>query len=81
MDNIDTGDIVHHSPSGEDWVVAFVEGDMLSPLGWPETIAKVSDCTLIKKATPEDRIMWQKDLLKLPASDIRGSWARNHVDA
>jgi hypothetical protein len=39
--NIDTGDTVHHGPTGEDWLVAFVDGDKLSPLGWPETVAKV----------------------------------------
>lgn len=77
---IDTGDTVHHGPTGEDWLVAFVDGDKLSPLGWPETVAKLADCTLLKKATPEDRAMWQKDLLRLPVSDVRGRWASEHVD-
>ena len=77
---IDTGDTVHHEPTGENWIVAFVDGDVLSPLGWPETVAKLADCTLLKKATPEDRAMWQKDLLRLPTSYIRGRWARDHVD-
>lgn len=31
-DEIDTADHVHHAPSGEDWVVAYVRGDT----GWLE---------------------------------------------
>ena len=77
--NIDTGDTIHHGPTDEDWIVAFVDGDTLSPLGWPETVAKLADCTLLKKATPEDRVMWQKDLLRLSTSDVRGRWAREHL--
>lgn len=78
---IDSGDIVHHIPTGEDWIVAFVDGANISPLGWPETVAKLSDCLLLEKATPEDCAMQQKALLSLPESDVRGRWARNHVRA
>lgn len=52
---IDTGDTVHHKPSGENWIVACVEGDQLSWCGWPEGIAKLSDCELVEKATDEQR--------------------------
>ena len=77
--NVDTGDTVHHGPTGEDWIVAFVDGDKLSPIGWPETIAKLADCTLLKKATPEDRMRLKKDLSRLPIDDVRGRWAREHA--
>lgn len=76
---IDTGDKVHHAPTGEDWLVAFVEGENLVPLGWPQTIAKLADCTLLEKATQEDRAMWRKDLLRLSTDDIRGRWARENI--
>lgn len=52
---IDTGDAVFHAPSKETWLVGFVEGEYLYPCGWPETCAKLSDCTLTRKATPEQR--------------------------
>src|SRR5438552_3029589 len=61
-DAIDTGDYVRHGPTGENWVVACVDGDYLSWCGWPEGQAQLSDCTLTRKATPEER---QKLLLEI----------------
>jgi len=52
---IDTGDHVHHGPTGEDWVVKYVRGDKLSWCGWPPGEANLADCTLIRKASPEER--------------------------
>lgn len=52
---IDTGDHVHHAPTGEDLVVAFVDGKHLYWCGWPEGRANLADCTLTKKATPAAR--------------------------
>jgi hypothetical protein len=40
---IDTADHVLHGPSGETWVVAYVEGDRLAWCGWPEGEAKLAD--------------------------------------
>ena len=34
--DIDTADHVKHGPSGETWVVAYVEDDRLAWCGWPE---------------------------------------------
>jgi hypothetical protein len=70
--SIDTADIVHHAPSGEDWIVAYVSGDTLCPCGWPETLAKLADCTLVRKARPEQR----RQLLQRMA-DIRGNDSRS----
>lgn len=53
---IDTGDSVRHGPTGETWVVAYVDGDNLAWVGWPEGEARLSDCTLIEKATPDERL-------------------------
>lgn len=52
---IDTADHVHHAPSGEDWVVAYVRGDCLAWCGWPPGEAALADCTLLKQATQAER--------------------------
>jgi len=50
---ISCGDIVWHAPSGEEWVVAWAEPktDELAWCGWPNGVARLSDCTLAKAAT------------------------------
>lgn len=48
-----TGDIVSHTPSGEEWVVAWADhesGDM-APCGWPTCQARIADCVVTKPAT------------------------------
>lgn len=46
------GDTVHHFPTKENWVLAVDQfGDEVSPLGWPETIAKAADCTILERAS------------------------------
>ncbi len=64
---IDTGDYVHHGPSNEDWVVACVDGEYLSWCGWPEGEARLSDCTLIRKATQEERQKLLEQLAAMPS--------------
>lgn len=59
---IDTGDVVRHGPTGEEWLVAYVDGQHLAWCGWPSGHALVSDCTLVKKATPEERIALLRQL-------------------
>lgn len=75
---IDTADHVHHAPSGEDWVVAYVRGDRLCACGWPHTLAALSDCRLIKKATPADRDQLLRDMAR-NTEDDRGSYARERL--
>jgi len=48
------GDVVRHCPSGEEWLVAYADGDDVSPTGWPDCIAKASDCDLVRAATDEE---------------------------
>lgn len=74
---IDTGDTVYHGPSGEYWVVAYVEGNKLAWLGWPEGEADLADCKLIAKCTPEFR----EDTLKNMSASTgkRGNYARNRL--
>lgn len=75
---IDTGDHVHNAPSGEDWVVAYVRGDRLCACGWPQTLAALSDCRLIRKATPADRDQLLRDMAR-NIDDDRGSYARERI--
>jgi len=72
---IDTGDAVKHGPTGETWLVAYVEGDRLAWCGWPEGFADLADCTLTRKATPEQRIK----LLREMAADGRTQDRRYRV--
>ena len=46
------GDLVKHVPSEEEWIVAYADYDTgrLSWCGWPEGIAEISDCTLVRAA-------------------------------
>lgn len=56
MNAIDIGDYVHHEPTGEDWIVALVDGDRLYWCDYPfGGSAALADCTLIEKATDERR--------------------------
>lgn len=50
------GDHVKHRPSGETWVVAYVEGDYLAWCGWPDGEAKVSDCELVYKCSDAEHL-------------------------
>ncbi len=52
---IDTGDQVTHTPSGETWIVAFVDHDRLWWCGWPEGTAALADCVLVQKASAAER--------------------------
>lgn len=56
MSDIDTGDHVLHRPTGESWIVAYVQGDRLAWVGWPGGTAAVADCEVIERASPEDRL-------------------------
>ena len=49
-----TGDHVRHHPSGQTWVVAFVEGDHVWPAGWPEGAERMSECTVVHRCTDEE---------------------------
>lgn len=79
MSEIDTGDIVRHEPTGEEWVVAYVKGERLAWCGWPEGEAKLSDCTLVKKATDQSRDSLLKDMAEIAGGDARARYARERL--
>ena len=69
------GDHVHHAPSDEEWVVAWADyesGD-LAWCGWPNGMARLSDCTLIKIATDEEHAKTLAGVLR--TGDSRASHA------
>lgn len=47
------GDHVRHVPSREDWILAYADGDYVSPCGWPETLAQATDCVLVRPASDQ----------------------------
>lgn len=53
------GDHVDHK-SGEQWVVAYVEGDRLAWCGWPPGTAAVADCVLVKSCDDAEHLHWLK---------------------
>lgn len=68
------GDHVLHGPTGETWVVAYVEDDRLAWCGWPYGHALLSDCTLVKACTDAEHLKWLRDIAK--SGDGRGRRAR-----
>jgi hypothetical protein len=78
---IDTGDRVLHGPTGEKWVVAYVQDDRLAWCGWPEGSAQLSDCTLIEKATPEYRDELLRAMTEMKGDDARKRYAIQRLAA
>ena len=78
---IDTGDVVYHAPSKERWTVACVDGDRLSWCGWPDGEAALDDCTLVKKATQEERLGVLNALASMSSSCHRKNHAQATLDA
>lgn len=77
---MDTGDVVLHKPTGERWVVAFVNDERLSWCGWPEGTALLSDCELLEPATPETRLALLRALATMNGSDSRKSYAIKRLE-
>lgn len=73
---IKTGDVVLHRPSGETWLVAYAENGYVCPCGWPETIAKESDCELVDSASEENRIRLLHEIANKQGNDTRRAYAR-----
>lgn len=73
---IKTGDVVLHRPSGERWLVAYAENGYVCACGWPETLAKESDCELVDSASEENRIRLLHEIANKQGNDTRRSYAR-----
>jgi hypothetical protein len=72
------GDIVHHEPSGEDWVVAYLDGENIAWCGWPAGEARAADCWLKKSCTDEEHINRLREIAK--SDGKRASMARRELD-
>lgn len=79
IDNIQirTGDTVLHKPTGEEWLVACVQGDNISWVGWPEGTAKIADCVLIERGTDDERHKLLLSMANMSGDDHRKRYARN----
>lgn len=71
---IRTGDTVHHKPSNEDWLVAYVQGDRLAWCGWPEGEVQLKDCELVRACTDEQHWKLVREIAA-SASGARQRWA------
>lgn len=71
-----TGDSVLHRPSGERWLVAYVDGDDLAWCGCPSGLARASDCELIRECTDEQHEKLLREMAEMSGSDHRRSYAR-----
>ena len=71
---IDTGGHVYHEPTGEEWLVARVDGSKLAWCGWPQGWGNVSDCTLIKNATADQRLNLLRQLAE--GQSMHAGWAK-----
>lgn len=65
------GDHVLHRPSGEQWVVAWAEGDDLAPAGWPNSVARLADCEVTHRCTDEEHRSWVAEWRDLKDGDSR----------
>ena len=76
---IQTADTVKHLPTGETWTVAYVDGDELSPVGFPLSFAKASDCKLIERADFDVKIDLLSQLARMAGDDPRTQHARREL--
>jgi len=81
MSDINTGDTVHHIPSDESWLVAFVEGGKLCACGWPCSLEPLSDFVLVRKATLAERLKLLNDMASMKSSDPRRAYAQRELRA
>ena len=73
------GDHVLHKPSGETWVVAFADEENVAPCGWPNSLAKRSDCEIVKYVHDREHYELLQELARL--DDNRGVQARADLAA
>lgn len=78
-----TGDTVLHGPTGEEWVVAYVDiaNNRLAWCGWPPGLAKFSDCTLVDVCSDEDSAKLIREIADMNSDDHRRQWARRYLEA
>lgn len=68
---IRAGDSVKHRPSGETWLVAYVDGERLAWCGWPPGEAALTDCELVKRCSDDENLSLLKRLAEMREEDGR----------
>jgi hypothetical protein len=76
---IDTGDVVFHHPTGENWVVAYVRDGRLAWIGWPKGEALLADCELREPSDDAYRMEMLQRMAQINADDARGRYARHRL--
>lgn len=56
------GDHVLHGPSGETWVVAHADAHDLAWCGWPDGLARTSDCTIVKRCSDAEHVAMLREI-------------------
>lgn len=70
------GDVVFHRPSGERWIVAWAEGDDLAWTGWPNGVARLSDCDVVRRCTDAQHVKAVEMWLRPGQHDSRSARVR-----
>ena len=79
-DKIKAGDTIRHVPSREKWTVAARQGEYIICCGWPETMAPITDCDLIRSCTEEEEVKQLRETANI-RGQTRGAWARATLEA
>lgn len=77
-----TGDTVLHKPTGETWLVAYTDdaNNRLAWCGWPQGLAKLSDCELIVECSAEESAALIRELAGMSSgNDPRKHWAMRRI--
>jgi hypothetical protein len=64
---------VLHKPTGETWVVAFVERGLLACCGWPFTMVPLEQCEMVKAASKDERDALLREMAAMYTPDPRRS--------
>lgn len=74
------GDTVYHTPSGEEWILAYdEENGRVSACGWPESMVNAEECALRKSATDEERLTMLNTWANQEGSDHRTRAAKRQL--
>lgn len=71
-----TGDTVLHRPTGETWLVAFVEDGRLCACGWPLELVPAADCDIVKSCDNLEHNKLLVEMAEMQSDDPRRSYAR-----
>lgn len=69
------GDTVLHHPTGEHWLVAYVDGDRLAWCGWPEGEGRLSDCSILERCSDAEHVTLLREVAGIGPDDRRARMA------